>query len=121
MWPFSRPADAGLRFRRIDPNFAIAGQISVDDVPRVAEAGFKTIVCARPDNEEPGQPTFAEIAAAARKAGVEAVHIPVAGFIGEGQLVRLEQAIKTLPAPMLGYCRSGARAGSLFGAAKSLV
>lgn len=121
MWPFSTSTDAALRYREIDPNFAIAGQLSVDDIPKVVAAGFRTIICARPDNEEPGQPTFAEIAAAARKAGVEAVHIPVAGFIGEGQLVRLEHAIKTLPAPMLGYCRSGARAGSLFSAARSLA
>ena len=33
----------------------------------------------------------------------------------------LEEALKTLPAPMFGYCRSGARAGSLFSAAKSAI
>lgn len=121
MWPFSTAADAGLRFRKIDSNFAIAGQISVDDIPKVAEAGFKTVVCARPDNEEPGQPRFAVIAAAAKKAGLEAVHIPVSGSIGEGQLIRMDEALKSLPMPMFGYCRSGARAGSLFSAARSLA
>jgi uncharacterized protein (TIGR01244 family) len=121
MWPFTSGTTAGPRYRKIDPNFAIAGQISVDDIPKLAEAGFKTIACARPDNEEPGQPHFAAIAAAAKRAGLEAVHIPVAGGIGEGQLIRLERALKTLPMPMLGYCRSGARAGSLFAAVKSLA
>ncbi len=121
MWPFSSPAEPGLRYRSLDPRFAIAGQISVADVPKVAAAGFKTIVCARPDGEEPGQPSFATIAAAAKKAGLEAVHIPVSGGIGEGQLIRMEQALRTLPTPMFGYCRSGARAGSLFAAAKSLA
>lgn len=121
MWPFSTTAHSGPRYRKLDPHFAIAGQISVDDVPKVAEAGFKTIVCARPDNEEFGQPRFAAIAAAAKKVGLEAVHIPVSGGIGEAELIRLEQALKTLPTPMLGYCRSGARAGSLFAAARSLA
>ena len=121
MWPFSSNAEAGLRFRKIDPDFAVSGPISPEEVQKVAEAGFKTIVCARPDNEEPGQPRFAVIAAAAKKAGLEAVHIPVAGGIGEGQLIRMEEALKTLPAPMFGYCRSGARAGSLFSAAKSAI
>jgi uncharacterized protein (TIGR01244 family) len=122
MWPFPKTTNSGQpSYRKIAPNFAIAGQISVDDIPALAEAGFKTIVCARPDNEEPGQPPFATIAAAAKEAGLEAVHIPVSGGIGEGQLIRMEQALKTLPAPMFGYCRSGARAGSLFGAAKSLA
>jgi uncharacterized protein (TIGR01244 family) len=121
MWPFSSAADPGIRFRRIDPDFVVAAQISPEEVQKVAAAGFKTIVCARPDDEEPGQPRFAAIAAAARKAGIEAVHIPVSGGIGEGQLIRMEDALKTLPTPMFGYCRSGARAGSLFSAAKSAM
>jgi uncharacterized protein (TIGR01244 family) len=121
MWPFSSTSSSGPSYRKIAPNFAIAGQIAVDDLPKIAEAGFKTIVCARPDHEEPGQPQFAVIAAAAKKAGLEAVHIPVSGGIGESQLIRMEQALNTLPKPMFGYCRSGARAGSLFGAATSLA
>jgi uncharacterized protein (TIGR01244 family) len=121
MWPFSSGNETGLRYRKLDPDFAVAGQISVDDIPKVAEAGFKTIVCARPDNEEPGQVRFAAIAAAARKAGLEAVHIPVSGGIGEGQLIRMEEALKTLPKPLFGYCRSGARAGSLYAAVKSIA
>lgn len=121
MWPFSSPADTTLRYRKLDPDFAIAGQISADEVAQVAQAGFKTIVCARPDDEEPGQPSFAAIAAAARRAGIEAVHIPVSGGIGEAQLIRMEQALKTMPRPMFGYCRSGARAGSLFSAGRSLA
>lgn len=121
MWPFTSPTPSALRYRKIDADFAIAGQISADDIAAIKEAGFKTILCARPDNEEPGQPSFATIAAAASKAGLDAVHIPVSGGIGEGQLIRMEQALKTLPRPMFGYCRSGARAGSLFGAARSLA
>jgi uncharacterized protein (TIGR01244 family) len=121
MWPFSSNADAALRFRIVDTDFAVAGQILPEEVQKVADAGFKTIVCARPDNEEPGQPSFAVIAAAARRAGLDAVHIPVSGGIGEGQLIRMEEALKTLPKPMFGYCRSGARAGSLFSAAKSAL
>jgi uncharacterized protein (TIGR01244 family) len=121
MWPFSSNADAGLRFRKIDADFSVTGQISPEEVQKVADAGFKTIVCARPDNEEPGQPRFVVIAAVAKQLGLEAVHIPVSGGIGEGQLIRMEDALKKLPTPMLGYCRSGARAGSLFSAAKSAM
>jgi uncharacterized protein (TIGR01244 family) len=120
MWPFSSTSQQqGPRYRSIDENFAVAGQISPDDMGKLAEAGFKSILCARPDHEEPGQPTFATIAAAAKKAGLKAVHIPVSGLLGEGQLIRMEEALKDLPKPMFGYCRSGARAGSLYGAAKA--
>jgi len=117
MWPFSSDPRS-LAYRKLDADFSVAGQIAPDEVTKVAEAGFKTIVCARPDHEEPGQPTFSTIAAAAKKAGLKAVHIPVSGGIGEGQLIGMEAALKDLPKPMFGYCRSGARAGSLYSAAK---
>jgi len=34
-------------------------------------------------------------------------------FSATGQIVRFHDAWEELPGPMLGYCRSGARAGSL--------
>jgi len=120
MWPFSSSsASAGPRYRSIDADFAVSGQISPDDVEKLAAAGFKSILCARPDNEEPGQPAFASIAAAAERAGLFAVHIPVSGMVGDNQLIKMEKALKDMPKPMFGYCRSGARAGGLYGAIKN--
>ena len=120
MWPFSSSTQPkGPRYRSVDSDFAVAGQISPDDLDKLAEAGFKSILCARPDHEEPGQPTFATISAAAKKAGLKAVHIPISGMVGESQMSRMVTALKDLPKPMFGYCRSGARAGSLYGAAKA--
>lgn len=117
MWPFSLSKEKKMNYRSIDPNFAVAGQLQPDQLQAVADAGFKTIVCARPDNEEPGQPSFASIAAAAERVGVMATYIPISGGISEGALIRMEQALKDLPKPMYGYCRSGARAGSLYSTA----
>lgn len=101
-------------FRKIDDRFAIAPQIQPDDVSALADAGCRGIICARPDNEDAGQPSFAEIAAAASKAGIKAIHIPVSGPLGEAQLIRMEQALAEIEGPILGYCRSGGRAGSLY-------
>ena len=96
---------------------AVAGQLQPDQIDELVAAGFKTIVCARPDGEEPGQPTFAIIERAAKAKGLKAVYIPISGGVGEGALIRMEDALKTMPKPMYGYCRSGGRAGSLYGAA----
>ena len=49
--------------------FAVTAQISVDDVSAIAEAGYKTIICNRPDYETADQPVFADIKAAAEAAG----------------------------------------------------
>ena len=102
-----------MNIRKIDDNFAVTGQITPEQVKSVSEAGFKSIVCARPDNEEFGQPSFDDVARAAEAEGIQIVHIPVSGAVGEGQIIRFHDAWENMPKPVLGYCRSGARAGSL--------
>lgn len=115
MWPFTTSDE--ISFRRVDNDFALSGQITPADIDKIKSAGFKSILCARPDAEEPGQPAFGIISQAAEKAGLKAVHIPVSGALTEGALIRMERAMADLPRPIFGYCRSGARAGSLYAAA----
>ena len=68
MWPFKTNPnrEKKMNYRSIDPNFAVAGQLLPAEMDQLAAAGFKSIVCARPDHEDAGQPTFAEVAAAAK-------------------------------------------------------
>ena len=103
-----------MYIRQIAPDFSATGQILPAQMQAVADAGFKSIVCARPDNEDAGQPSFDAVAKAAAALGIEIVHIPVSGMLGEGQVIRFHDAWEKMPKPMLGYCRSGARAGSLY-------
>lgn len=113
MFSFFKSRSNTMNVRKIDDNFAVTGQITPEQVKAVSEAGYKSIVCARPDNEEFGQPSFHEVARAAEAQGIQIIHIPVSGGLGEGQIIRFHDAWKKMPKPMLGYCRSGARAGSL--------
>lgn len=103
-----------MNIRKLDDDFSVTAQITPEQVKAVSEAGYKSIVCARPDNEEFGQPSFDEVARAAEAEGLQVVHIPVSGGLGEGQIIRFHQAWEQMPKPVLGYCRSGARAGSLY-------
>lgn len=117
MWPFSSSQPrSSVHFRRIDDDYAVAGQIGPGDLQAVSDAGFKALVCARPDGEEGGQPTFDEVAREAERLGLQIVHVPVSGPLRENQLIRFEEAMARMPRPVLGYCRSGARAGSLYAA-----
>jgi uncharacterized protein (TIGR01244 family) len=106
-----------MAIHKIDDQFAQSPQILADDVRLIAEAGYKGIVCARPDNEDIGQPAFAEIAEVAERFGIKAFHIPVSGPLTQGQVIRFEAAKAEAGGPILGYCRSGGRAGSLYAAA----
>jgi uncharacterized protein (TIGR01244 family) len=105
-----------MTIKKIDDKFAQSPQIQPDELRLIAEAGYKGLVCARPDDEDPGQPSFADIAEVAERFGLKAFHIPVSGPLTEGQLIRFEQALAETDGPILGYCRSGGRAGSLYAA-----
>ena len=73
--------------RRLDQTtFVAVRQLTVGDVDEAAAAGIRLIVNNRPDGEEPGQPESAEIEAAARAAGLDYRHIPVAGSFPRDQV-----------------------------------
>lgn len=114
MFDFFKPKGKVMNIRKIDDNFSVTGQITPEQVKDISEAGYKGIICARPDNEEGGQPSFDAVARAAEAAGIQIVHIPVSGMLGEGQIIRFHDAWEKMEKPILGYCRSGARAGSLY-------
>ncbi|WP_291391659.1 TIGR01244 family sulfur transferase [Devosia sp.] len=117
MWPFSsstEPKDKKVNFKNLDKDYAVSGQILPAQIPAIAAAGFKSIVCARPDNEDHGQPSFDEVAREAEKAGLQIVHVPVSGMVGQGAFMKFEQAMEQMPKPVLAYCRSGGRAASLY-------
>ena len=66
--------------RRLDQTTFVSGrQLTVGDMDEAAAQGIRLIVNNRPDGEEPGQPARAEIEAAARAAGLDYRHIPIAG------------------------------------------
>jgi uncharacterized protein (TIGR01244 family) len=96
-------------FRRVTEDFTTAPQISVADVAEAAELGFTAIICNRPDGEDPGQPSAAEIAAAAQAAGLAYVHIPFSGPPGPAEVEAMRQAVDAADGPVLAYCRSGTR------------
>lgn len=103
-----------MNFRQIDDNVAITGQITVADIGAIAGAGFKSVICNRPDNEM-GAVSHEAIARAAADAGLEFRFIPVSGSgMTQENVTEMASALSELPMPMLAYCRSGARSANLY-------
>ncbi|NCF73944.1 MAG: TIGR01244 family phosphatase [Gammaproteobacteria bacterium] len=95
---------------KLSENYAVAPQVFPDDVTRIAAEGFVVIICNRPDGEEPGQPTAAEVAAACENAGLAFHHIPISGVPVAQELIQEQhRLIETSTGPVLAYCRSGQR------------
>ncbi|MEI4261781.1 TIGR01244 family sulfur transferase [Roseovarius sp. D0-M9] len=99
-----------MDLRRISDDFSVSPQIAPGDVPAIKEAGFRAIMCNRPDGEDPGQPDVAAIEAAARAEGLEFRTVPiVSGSLSERDVEDFKAALADLPQPILAYCRSGTR------------
>jgi sulfide:quinone oxidoreductase len=95
--------------------FAVGPQIVAGDVPRLAAEGFRSIICNRPDGEGADHPGFAEVAAACRDAGLEAVYLPVvSGKVSDEDAGAFGALLDRLPKPTLAYCRTGTRAATLW-------
>jgi sulfide:quinone oxidoreductase len=100
---------------KMSDDFYVSGQITAEDVEALAKTGIRSIICNRPDGESYGQPDFAEIAEAAKRAGLSARHIPITpGLVSASDVSAFSDALKTMPSPILAYCRSGARSASLW-------
>jgi uncharacterized protein (TIGR01244 family) len=96
-------------FRKVTPDFSVAPQIAVSDMPVAAERGFTLVINNRPDGEAPDQPSSAQMQAAAQAAGLDYVHIPVRGGPTPEQVDAVREAVATAKGPVLAFCRSGTR------------
>ena len=71
----------------------VAGQIAPADVAALKAQGVTMIVNNRPDGEDDGQPTSAEIEAAARAAGIDYRHVPIARGMGPTDIEAMRDAM----------------------------
>ena len=96
-------------FRRVTDDFSVAPQITLADMQAAADAGFKLVINNRPDGEDAGQPTNAQMRAAAEGAGLEYVFAPVVGRPTRDVAETVRAAIDEAGGPVLAFCRSGTR------------
>lgn len=105
-----------LPLRQIAPDVCVAPQLTPAAMAEAAAMGFRSVINNRPDFEHgPDQPTSAEIAAAAKSAGLEYRHLPVdGGYQSPEEIAAMAQLLAELPRPALLFCRSGARSARLY-------
>lgn len=99
-----------MELRKVDENFAVAPQMQPADMQAVADAGYRVVMCNRPDGEEPGQPALADMRASAEDAGLQFHHVPVSGgAFPPDALAEFARIRSEADGPVLAYCRSGTR------------
>ncbi|WP_004177892.1 beta-lactamase hydrolase domain-containing protein [Nitrosospira lacus] len=101
---------------RLDANFSASPQIDAEDLPDIKAAGFRSVICNRPDSEDGG--THADhhlLEEAAKKLGLEFAYLPIVpGQINATNIASFKTIVANLPAPTVGYCRLGIRSKTLY-------
>ena len=102
--------------KQLAGHFHATAQVAREDLAGIAAAGYRSMICNRPDGEAgPDQPSHEEIARAAREFGIEFAYVPVVpGRITAEDVEKFKAALAALPAPVLGYCRTGNRCNQLY-------
>lgn len=104
-----------MSIRTIDPNFHVSGQLNPQQMSEIAQLGYKTVICMRPDREGFGQPAFHDMAKAAEDAGLKAFYLPVVpGQMTQTQVAELKTMLSQSAGPVLAYCASGNRCASAY-------
>lgn len=105
-----------MEYREISDDYSVSGQIQPEDAAAIKAAGFKSVICNRPDDEQPGQPSADSVKAAVEAAGLAFRYIPViSGQITAENVEDQAEALDALEGPVFAYCRSGARCTNLYG------
>ncbi|UWQ30769.1 TIGR01244 family sulfur transferase [Leisingera sp. M523] len=96
--------------RVITPRYSVSPQISAEDLPAIADAGFKTVICNRPDAEVPPSHQAEAIRAAAEAAGLRFEVLPLTHqTMTPENAARQRELYEGCEGPVLAYCASGTR------------
>lgn len=104
-----------MNIRMLAPDISVSSQLTTQDIGLAAAQGFRSIIINRPDGEGDDQPGHEIIEETARRLGLEVSYIPITpGKISASDVEAFSKALRELPGPVLGYCRTGTRSASLW-------
>ncbi|WP_323717590.1 protein tyrosine phosphatase family protein [Paracoccus aminovorans] len=108
-----------MNLRQLTPDLAVAPQILPEDLPALAEAGFRVLINNRPDDEVGPEADDAAMRAAAEAAGMTYVFNPFTPGRITPEMISLQAEALAASGPKLAYCRSGNRSTVLWALAQA--
>ena len=106
--------------RQLDDKTLVNGQISPEDIDGLKALGVTLIVNNRPDGEDVGQPESDDIEAAAKAAGIDYRHVPIARGLGPSDIEAMREAMHAAgEGKRFAFCRSGNRSTLAWAVARS--
>jgi sulfide:quinone oxidoreductase len=104
-----------MDIRHLATGLSVSPQILPTEIAALKQAGYRAIICNRPDGEGADQPLFAEISRLAHDLAMEAHYLPAeSGKVTDEQGTAFGQLFASLPKPVLAYCRTGMRSTTMW-------
>ena len=99
-----------MDIRQLTTTYAVSPQITPEDLPAIAAAGFTTVINNRPCSEIPQDLQNEAMKVAAEAAGLEFVTLPVThATLNMETITAQNKACDAASGPVLAYCASGTR------------
>ncbi len=104
-----------MDIKPLTAELSVAPQILASDLRGIAHAGFRAVICNRPDDEGPDQPGFSELARAAADQNLPIHYLPAeSGKVSDEQGAAFGRLMAELPKPVLAFCRTGMRSTTMW-------
>lgn len=103
-----------MDLRQLTPDLAVSPHIQPEDVPVLAEAGFRVLINNRPDDEVGSDQDHVAMQAAAEAAGLRYHYIPFTPGQITPDMIEAQAEALAGPGPKVAYCRSGNRSTVLW-------
>lgn len=106
--------------KQLNQNYTVSGQITAQEVPEIAAAGYRSIICNRPDHEIPEFCNMKAIQQAAENAGLSFLANPFCGQSFCAENVEIQKSgMDDLPGPVFAYCATGNRCTMIWALAQA--
>ncbi len=103
-----------MAIKTLTEDFAVSSQLDTQGIKAVIDAGYRTIICNRPDSEA-GAIAHTHLKQQAAHHNVALIYQPVVGHaLTPADARHMADILKDAPKPVLAYCRSGARCEKLY-------
>ena len=104
-----------MDIHQLTTQLSVSAQLQLEDIDQVVAAGFKTVICNRPDQEAEDQPASEEIRLACENKGLNWRFLPVnPRDYSNQQALEFGQLLKEVQGPVLAFCRTGTRCTNLW-------
>ena len=104
-----------MELKQVTPLLSVAAAIRAEDISDLVAAGYQAVINNRFDGEEDNQVSSAVLQETTTAAGLEYTSLPVVpGKISDADIEAFTSLLKSLPGPVLAFCRTGTRAINLW-------